>query len=228
MGWGVIEADGYREKLVQYGALITYPRDTFPTRLRCIYTGVQGLLQTFKPDEIAFEELFFSKNVTTGIQVGGARGVALVACQAYTDKLFEYTPMQIKQAVVGYGGADKHQVQMMVRMLLGLKEIPRPDDAGGCGGLRHHPRARGRGPANISELSEAVMIDFIEGTVESKAPGRAGHLRGRGGLSFDVFQRNAGGSAREGRKMALLLGAERARGRDGAVRFRLPAGARHV
>ena len=96
MGWGVIEADGYREKLVQYGALITYPRDTFPTRLRCIYTGVQGLLQTFKPDEIAFEELFFSKNVTTGIQVGGA---------------------------------DKHQVQMMVRMLLGLKEIPRPDDA---------------------------------------------------------------------------------------------------
>ena len=117
MGWGVIEADGYREKLVQYGALITYPRDTFPTRLRCIYTGVQGLLQTFKPDEIAFEELFFSKNVTTGIQVGGARGVALVACQAYTDKLFEYTPMQIKQAVVGYGGADKHQVQMMVRML---------------------------------------------------------------------------------------------------------------
>ena len=108
MGWGVIEADGYREKLVQYGALITYPRDTFPTRLRCIYTGVQGLLQTFKPDEIAFEELFFSKNVTTGIQVGGARGVALVACQAYTDKLFEYTPMQIKQAVVGYGGA-RHQ-----------------------------------------------------------------------------------------------------------------------
>ena len=117
MGWGVIEADGYREKLVQYGALITYPRDTFPTRLRCIYTGVRGLLETFKPDEIAFEELFFSKNVTTGIQVGGARGVALVACQEYTDNLFEYTPMQIKQAVVGYGGADKHQVQMMVRML---------------------------------------------------------------------------------------------------------------
>ncbi len=129
MGWGVIEADGYREKLVQYGALITYPRDTFPTRLRCIYTGVQGLLQTFKPDEIAFEELFFSKNVTTGIQVGGARGVALVACQAYTDKLFEYTPMQIKQAVVGYGGADKHQVQLMVKMLLGMKDIARPDDA---------------------------------------------------------------------------------------------------
>lgn len=182
MGWGVIEADGYREKLVQYGALITYPRDTFPTRLRCIYTGVQGLLQTFKPDEIAFEELFFSKNVTTGIQVGGARGVALVACQAYTDKLFEYTPMQIKQAVVGYGGADKHQVQMMVRMLLGLKEIPRPDDAAdavACAIIPTRTRARA---ANISELSEAVMIDFIEGTVESKAP--ASWSSARAGWAF--------------------------------------------
>ena len=129
MGWGVIEADGYREKLVQYGALITYPRDTFPTRLRCIYTGVRGLLETFKPDEIAFEELFFSKNVTTGIQVGGARGVALVACQEYTDNLFEYTPMQIKQAITGYGGADKGQMQRMVKALLGMQEIARPDDA---------------------------------------------------------------------------------------------------
>ena len=129
MGWGVIESDGYRDKLVQYGALITYPRDTFPTRLYSLFTGVQGLLTTFKPDEIAFEELFFSKNITTGIQVAGARGVALAACQGYTDRLFEYTPMQIKQAVVGYGGADKHQVQMMVRMLLGISEIPRPDDA---------------------------------------------------------------------------------------------------
>ena len=129
MGWGVIESDGYRDRLIQYGALETYPRDTFPTRLGSLYTGVKGLLNTFKPDEIAFEELFFSKNITTGIQVAGARGVALAACQAYTDKLYEYTPMQIKQAVVGYGGADKHQVQMMVRMLLGIKEIPRPDDA---------------------------------------------------------------------------------------------------
>ena len=129
MGWGVIESDGYREKLVQYGALLTYPRDTFPTRLRCIYTGVKGLLQTFQPEEIAFEELFFSKNVTTGIQVGGARGVALVACQEYTDKLFEYTPMQVKQPVVGYGGAEKKQVMLMTQRLLGMKEIPRPDDA---------------------------------------------------------------------------------------------------
>ena len=129
MGWGVIEADGYREKLVQYGALITYPRDTFPTRLRCIYTGVRGLLETFKPDEIAFEELFFSKNVTTGIQVGGARGVALVAAAQRTEELYEYTPIQIKQAVTGYGKADKAQVQQMVKMITGMDSIIRPDDA---------------------------------------------------------------------------------------------------
>ena len=129
MGWGVIETDGYRERLVQYGALITYPRDTFPTRLDSLYTGVKGLIDTFKPDEIAFEELFFSKNITTGIQVAGARGVALAACQSYTDRLYEYTPMQIKQAMTGYGNAEKKQMQQMVRMRLGLMENPKPDDA---------------------------------------------------------------------------------------------------
>ena len=129
LGWGVIETDGYRERLVQYGAIITYPRDSFPTRLASIYTNVKGLIDTFRPDEIAFEELFFSKNITTGIQVAGARGVALAACQSYTDRLFEYTPMQIKQAITGYGNAEKKQMQQMVRMRLGLTEIPRPDDA---------------------------------------------------------------------------------------------------
>ena len=129
MGWGVIESDGVRERLVQYGALLTYPRDSFPTRLQSLYTGVRGLLETFHPDEIAFEELFFTKNITTGIAVAGARGVALAACREYTDVLYEYTPMQIKQAVVGYGGADKHQVQMMVRMQLSMRETPKPDDA---------------------------------------------------------------------------------------------------
>ena len=129
LGWGVIEAEGSRIRLVQYGTLDTYPRDTFPTRLGSLYAGVKGLLDTFKPEEIAFEELFFSKNITTGIQVAGARGVALAACQSYTDRLFEYTPMQIKQALTGYGNAEKKQMQQMVRMRLGIAEIPRPDDA---------------------------------------------------------------------------------------------------
>ena len=129
LGWGVIEAEGSRIRLIQYGTLDTYPRDTFPTRLGSLYAGIKGLLDTFKPEEIAFEELFFSKNITTGIQVAGARGVALAACQSYTDRLFEYTPMQIKQALTGYGNAEKKQMQQMVRMRLGIAEIPRPDDA---------------------------------------------------------------------------------------------------
>ena len=129
LGWGVIEAEGSRIRLIQYGTLDTYPRDTFPTRLGSLYTGIRGLIDTFKPEEIAFEELFFSKNITTGIQVAGARGVALAACQSYTDKLYEYTPMQIKQAITGYGNAEKKQMQQMVRMRLGLNEIPKPDDA---------------------------------------------------------------------------------------------------
>ena len=129
LGWGVIEAEGSRIRLIQYGTLDTYPRDTFPTRLGSLYAGVKGLIETFKPDEIAFEELFFSKNITTGIQVAGARGVALAACQSYTDRLYEYTPMQIKQALTGYGSAEKKQMQQMVRMRLGIAEIPKPDDA---------------------------------------------------------------------------------------------------
>ena len=129
LGWGVIESEGSRIRLVQYGTLDTYPRDTFPTRLGSLYVGIKGLIDMFKPEEIAFEELFFSKNITTGIQVAGARGVALAACQSYTDRLYEYTPMQIKQALTGYGSAEKKQMQQMVRMRLGIAEIPRPDDA---------------------------------------------------------------------------------------------------
>ena len=83
----------------------------------------------YRPDDVAVEELFFSKNITTGIAVGEARGVILVAVAMRTENLYEYTPMQIKQAVTGYGGADKHQVQHMVKTLLNMKEIARPDDA---------------------------------------------------------------------------------------------------
>ena len=129
MGYGIIDTDGRRSTLVKGGVLLTTPDMTTPERLHAIFSGTRDLLTLYKPDEIAFEELFFSKNITTGIQVAGARGVALAACQSYTDKLFEYTPMQIKQAVVGYGGADKHQVQHMVKMLLHLDDILKPDDA---------------------------------------------------------------------------------------------------
>ena len=86
-------------------------------------------MQRYHPDDIAMEELFFCKNVTTAIAVGEARGAAIVAMRKHTNNLFEYTPMQIKQAVTGYGKADKRQVQQMVKLLLNLPEIPKPDDA---------------------------------------------------------------------------------------------------
>ena len=129
LGWGVIDTDGVKHRLVQYGAVITQPGQPLPQRLRVIFKGVDQLMTTFHPDDVAFEELFFSKNITTGMMVSAARGVALVAVAERTDNLFEYTPMQIKQAVTSYGKADKHLVQMMVRLMLNMEETPRPDDA---------------------------------------------------------------------------------------------------
>ena len=129
LGYGVIEAQSGRMKLVTAGAIITRPDQKTPDRLCSIRRDMQDLLLAYKPDEIVFEELFFAKNITTAMNVSAARGVALCTCAEYTDKLYEYTPMQIKQAVVGYGKADKHQVQHMVKMILGLEKIISPDDA---------------------------------------------------------------------------------------------------
>ena len=129
LGYGVIEVDGDKRRVIQFGMLTTPAGVPMPKRLQQLWRGMNQLMDIYKPDEVAFEELFFSKNITTGIQVAGARGVALAACQSYTDRIFEYTPMQIKQAITGYGNAEKKQMQQMVRMRLGLSEIPKPDDA---------------------------------------------------------------------------------------------------
>lgn len=129
MGYGVISFDGVKCRPVDYGALTTPAKMPLPERLMHLYEGIEELCKRFEPDDIAMEELFFSKNVTTAIAVGEARGAAMVAMRKHTTNLFEYTPMQIKQAVVGYGKADKQQMQYMVKMLLNLEEIPRPDDA---------------------------------------------------------------------------------------------------
>ena len=129
LGYGVIEADNNKRRLIQFGTLNTPAGQPMPQRLRAIFQGMNQLMDIYQPDDVAFEELFFSKNITTGMAVSAARGVALVAVVERTENLYEYTPMQIKQAVTGYGGADKHQVQQMVKMLLNMKEIARPDDA---------------------------------------------------------------------------------------------------
>lgn len=129
LGYGVIEADNDKRRMIQFGTLTTPAGQPMPQRLRAIFQGMNQLMDIYQPDDVAFEELFFSKNITTGMAVSAARGVALVAVVQRTDNLYEYTPMQIKQAVTGYGGADKHQVQQMVKMLLNMRDIARPDDA---------------------------------------------------------------------------------------------------
>ena len=129
LGYGVIEVNNDKRRLIQFGTLTTPAGQPMPQRLRAIFQGMNQLMDIYQPDDVAFEELFFSKNITTGMAVSAARGVALVAVVQRTDNLYEYTPMQIKQAVTGYGGADKHQVQQMVKMLLNMKDIARPDDA---------------------------------------------------------------------------------------------------
>ena len=129
MGWGVVEAQGSRMNLVAYGCIETKAGVPMQNRLRTLQLGVRDLLSIYKPDDVAFEELFFARNVTTALMVGAARGAAIIAAAEYTENLYEYTPMQIKQAVTGYGKADKKQIQQMVKLLLNLDEIPRPDDA---------------------------------------------------------------------------------------------------
>lgn len=129
VGYGVIRKEGNRLIPLDYGVMETPAGQSMPLRLERLYAGMEELLRSYKPDVVAFEELFFYHNVTTAIAVSHARGVLVLAAQQRNIPLYEYTPMQIKQAAVGYGHADKKQVQYMVRMLLGLKETPKPDDA---------------------------------------------------------------------------------------------------
>lgn len=128
MGYGVVVQQGHQMKAAQYGTLTTEPHRPLEERLVEMFGKVQEVLKKAKPHAVAMEELFFSRNAKTAIAVGQARGVALLACGLEGLSVYEYRPMEIKQAVAGYGGADKGQVQKMVKLLLGLAEIPKPDD----------------------------------------------------------------------------------------------------
>ena len=130
LGYGVIEKDARGNcRAVDCGVVLTPKEEGLPVRLAMLEEGINKILEKYKPDEVAVEELFFSKNITTGIAVAHARGVALLACVKSCGKLYEYTPMQIKQALTGYGKADKKQMQSVVTSLLKLKAVPKPDDA---------------------------------------------------------------------------------------------------
>ncbi len=128
-GFGLVEADRSRFQLLRCGAITTPAGMDFSARLEIIYEDMRQLLTLSKPDAVAIEELFFGQNVTTGIGVAQSRGVILLAIRQAGLPVFSYKPMQVKQAVVGYGGATKHQVQDMTKRLLHLSEMPKPDDA---------------------------------------------------------------------------------------------------
>ena len=115
--------------MLDYGVVLTPKNENLPVRLAMLEEGIRKVINQFKPDEIAVEELFFCKNVTTAINVAHARGVLLLTAVKECGRMFEYTPLQIKQALTGYGRADKNQIQQMVKTFLRLPKIPKPDDA---------------------------------------------------------------------------------------------------
>lgn len=128
VGYSIVECKGNNLKAIDYGCITTDADMLFPDRLKIVYDKLTEIIEKYNPDDLAIEELFFNKNVKTAIKVGQARGVEILAARNKGINTYEYTPLQIKQAVTGYGRADKNQVQEMVKMLLNLKEKPKPDD----------------------------------------------------------------------------------------------------
>ncbi|MGN0665089.1 MAG: crossover junction endodeoxyribonuclease RuvC [Huintestinicola sp.] len=128
VGYGVLDYDGYKFTPVSFGAITTQAGTSFHMRLLDIYNDMQTVITTFKPDAMSVEKLFFNTNHTTGIDVAQARGVTLLAAVQNGVPVYEYTPLQVKQSVVGYGRAEKKQVMEMTRSILGLASVPKPDD----------------------------------------------------------------------------------------------------
>lgn len=128
LGFGVIDIEGSKVSMVDAGVITTSSTDTNEKRLKDIYDDLNSIIDETKPTIMSVEKLFFAKNVTTAMTVSQARGVVLLLAEHYKLEVREYTPLQIKHAITGYGRADKRQVQEMVKILLGLKSIPQPDD----------------------------------------------------------------------------------------------------
>ena len=129
LGFGIIDEEGNKLKLVDYGIINSEPDITFPERLKLLYDDLDFLINRYKPDIVVVEELFYNRNATTAIKVAQARGVQVLCCQKHNLPLYEFTPLQVKQTITGYGRADKKQVQLMVKNLLNMDHMPQPDDA---------------------------------------------------------------------------------------------------
>lgn len=128
VGWGVIEYSANRFSVIDYGAVLTKAGTPFNRRLEMVYDGIDEIIKKYKPQALAIEKLFYNTNAKTVIDVAQARGVINLAAVKNSVDIFEYTPLQVKQSVVGYGRAEKKQVQEMTRVILKLNEIPKPDD----------------------------------------------------------------------------------------------------
>ena len=128
-GYGCVEVDGSRQRVVTSGAIRTSPRASFPEKLLAVHAGLTGLIAETRPDAVAIENVFHAVNARSALKLGHARGVAMLAAVQAGLPVAEYTPAEVKRAVVGYGRAEKHQVQQMVKLLLGLSVVPTPHDA---------------------------------------------------------------------------------------------------
>lgn len=128
IGYGIVDYSAGKFRTVNFGAVTTKAKTAFPLRLETIYRDITELLTTFKPDAISLEKLYFNTNTTTAIDVAQARGVIVLAAQLNGVQVFEYTPLQVKQSVTGYGRAEKSQIMEMTRRLLSLPKMPKPDD----------------------------------------------------------------------------------------------------
>ncbi|MGI6177615.1 MAG: crossover junction endodeoxyribonuclease RuvC [Eubacterium sp.] len=145
LGWGVLDYTGNRFDVIDYGSVTTDAGTDPAVRLRHIYSQLCAIIEQYGPEEASIEELFYQNNAKTVIMVGEARGVAILACANAGLEIGEYTPLQIKQALVGYGRAEKRQVQTMVKTILHLPEIPKPDDtADALAAAICHAHSRGR------------------------------------------------------------------------------------
>ncbi|MGI6728002.1 MAG: crossover junction endodeoxyribonuclease RuvC [Anaerovoracaceae bacterium] len=128
LGYGIVDMKGNHFSVCGYGAITTKASSEMPDRLKYLYCQLMEIIAEYNPDVVSIEELFFNKNSKTALLVGQARGVAILACANSGVEIYEYTPLQIKQGIVGYGRAEKKQIQHMVKTILNLSEIPKPDD----------------------------------------------------------------------------------------------------
>ncbi len=150
IGWGIVDVQNGRFRPVACGDIRTPSHTDISSRLATIYDDLVRIIEKYQPEEVAIEELFFNTNITTGIKVAEARGVILLACRQKGLKMAEYTPLQVKQAVVGYGLAEKKQVIAMVTSILRLKEAPKPDDTADALAIALcHGQTRGSGLADF-------------------------------------------------------------------------------